>query len=155
LAYERTSKNKIILWFLKKGVILTKDNLARRNWNGSKKCCFCSKAETIQHLFFECHYARFLWRAMYYVFGIKQPRHSLHFFNSWSHNQLLLIGGATLCWAIWLTRNDLVFDKCTQKPFCRDSSERRTGSGRGLYGRARMTTRVHVNGVVKSWSQEQ
>ena len=33
-------KNKIFMWFLKRGVILTKDNLARRNWNGSKVCCF-------------------------------------------------------------------------------------------------------------------
>jgi len=33
-------KIKIFLWFLEKGVILTKDNLARRNWNGSKACCF-------------------------------------------------------------------------------------------------------------------
>jgi len=29
-------KTKIFMWFLKKGVILTKDNLTRRNWNGSK-----------------------------------------------------------------------------------------------------------------------
>jgi hypothetical protein len=28
---EDTPKNKIFMWFLKKGVILTKDNLARRN----------------------------------------------------------------------------------------------------------------------------
>ena len=42
-------KIKIFLWFLKKGVILTKDNLARRNWNGSKACCFCSAPETFQH----------------------------------------------------------------------------------------------------------
>ena len=28
------------MWFLKRGVILTKDNLARRNWSGSKVRCF-------------------------------------------------------------------------------------------------------------------
>jgi hypothetical protein len=44
-------KIKIFLWFLKKGVILTKDNLAKRNWQGSKYCCFCSNFETIQHMF--------------------------------------------------------------------------------------------------------
>jgi hypothetical protein len=43
---------KIFLWYLKKGVILTKDNLARRNWNGDKRYCFCHCPETIQHLFF-------------------------------------------------------------------------------------------------------
>ena len=45
-------KIKIFLWFLKKRVILTKDNLAKRNWNGSKACYFCSTPKTIQHLFF-------------------------------------------------------------------------------------------------------
>jgi hypothetical protein len=42
---------KFFLWFLKRGVILTKDNLAKRNWNGSKQCAFCHENESIQHLF--------------------------------------------------------------------------------------------------------
>jgi hypothetical protein len=29
-----------------------KDNLARRNWGGSKQCSFCLHNETIQQLFF-------------------------------------------------------------------------------------------------------
>jgi hypothetical protein len=29
-------KIKTFMWYLKKGVLLTKDNLARRNWIGSK-----------------------------------------------------------------------------------------------------------------------
>ena len=45
-------KVKIFMWYLRRGVVLTKDNLARRNWPGSKKCCFCTHDETIKHLFF-------------------------------------------------------------------------------------------------------
>ena len=45
-------KIKIFLWFLKRGVTLTKDNLAKRNWQGNQQCCFCHENETIQHLFF-------------------------------------------------------------------------------------------------------
>jgi hypothetical protein len=48
-------KIKIFIWYVKKGVILTKDNLVRRNWKGSKTCCFYSKPGTIQHFFLECH----------------------------------------------------------------------------------------------------
>jgi hypothetical protein len=48
-------KIKVFLWYLGRGVILTKDNLARRNWKGNKLCVFCSKRETIRHLFFDCH----------------------------------------------------------------------------------------------------
>jgi len=116
-------KIKIFLWFLKKGVILTKANLAKRNWNGSKACCFCSTPETIQHSFFNCHYVSFLWRAVFVLFGINPARNTNHPFNSWSklggsnHNHLLLTGAAAFCWAIWITRNDVVFDKGHLKTF--------------------------------------
>ena len=113
-------KIKIFLWFLKNRVVLTKDNLAKRNWNGSKAC---STPETIQHLIFYCHYARFLWRAVFVLFGIFPPRNMNHLFNSWSklggsnHNDLLLTVAAVFCWAIWITRNDMVFDKGHPKNF--------------------------------------
>ena len=55
-------KIKIFMWFLHRKVILTKDNLARRNWEGNQSCVFCDKNETIQHLFFECPLARIIWR---------------------------------------------------------------------------------------------
>jgi hypothetical protein len=45
-------KIKVFLWYLRRGVILTKDNLAKRNWHGFLSCCFCHKLETIKHLFF-------------------------------------------------------------------------------------------------------
>jgi hypothetical protein len=34
-------KIKIFMWFLYKKLILTKDKLAKRKWNGWKKCVFC------------------------------------------------------------------------------------------------------------------
>jgi hypothetical protein len=36
-------KVKFFLWYLRKGVLLTKDNLAKRNWHGRKVCCFLSQ----------------------------------------------------------------------------------------------------------------
>uniref|UniRef100_A0A453G4S4 Reverse transcriptase zinc-binding domain-containing protein n=1 Tax=Aegilops tauschii subsp. strangulata TaxID=200361 RepID=A0A453G4S4_AEGTS len=47
-------KIKVFTWFVHKGVILTKDNLAKRNWEGSKRCCFCDHDETIEYLFIKC-----------------------------------------------------------------------------------------------------
>ena len=52
ICMDVTNLNKIIwmlktllkkLWYLHRGVILTKDNLAKCNWHGSKKYCFCQK----------------------------------------------------------------------------------------------------------------
>jgi len=34
-------KGKVFIWLLHHGVILTKDNLAKRNWQGTRQCCFC------------------------------------------------------------------------------------------------------------------
>jgi hypothetical protein len=45
-------KIKVFLWYLRKDVLLTKDNLIRHNWNDNKSCVFCHKDETILHLFF-------------------------------------------------------------------------------------------------------
>jgi len=68
---------KLIMWYFKRGVILTKDNLATRNWNGNKLCNFCSKSEIIRHLFFEYHYGKALWRVVHFVLGIKPPKNIL------------------------------------------------------------------------------
>jgi hypothetical protein len=45
-------KNKVFAWYLCRGVILTKDNLIKRNWHGSQTCVFCSQDEIIKYLFF-------------------------------------------------------------------------------------------------------
>jgi hypothetical protein len=51
-------KTKVFAWYLRRGMILTKDNLVKRNWHGCKKCVFCHEDKTIKHLFFNCRFAR-------------------------------------------------------------------------------------------------
>lgn len=40
-----------------------------------------------------------------------------HLFDTWykqggnQYNSLVLTGAAAFCWSIWLTRNDIIFDK--------------------------------------------
>jgi hypothetical protein len=60
MADQNTIKIKIFMWYMKKEVILTKDNLARKNWGASKQCTLCLHNKIIQHLFFNCYYARFI-----------------------------------------------------------------------------------------------
>jgi hypothetical protein len=64
---------KVFSWYLWKGVILTKDNVAKRNRKGSLKCCLCNVDETIQHLYFDCHVARNIWNLVFITFGIQSP----------------------------------------------------------------------------------
>ena len=110
-------KLKVFLWYLRKGVILTKDNLAKRNWQGSTTCSFCSENETIRHLFFDCRFARVVWGLIYLTFSITKPFSVTSMFGAWLcgfHKRLTniaLLGAAITVWAIWLHRNDLVFKK--------------------------------------------
>ncbi|WVZ54676.1 hypothetical protein U9M48_005440, partial [Paspalum notatum var. saurae] len=54
-------------------VILTKDNLAKRKWNGNTSGYFCSAGETIKHLFFDCHMAKSIWNTLFLTIRIKPP----------------------------------------------------------------------------------
>ena len=110
-------KIKIFLWYLRKGIILTKDNLAKRNWQGSQKCCFCNNDETIKHLFFDCQFTRVVWTLIHVATGLPRPRNVANIFGTWlgglSNNfmQVVYLGVAAFCWSVWLCRNDLVFEK--------------------------------------------
>jgi hypothetical protein len=115
-------KMEIFLWFFKRVVVLTKDSLAKRNWNEDKSCCFCSKPETIRHLLFQCSHAMFLCRSVHMVLGVKSPRNAQNLFNDWFSWKdkpfwilFLLMGAAAILWSIWITRNEVVFDKCWPK----------------------------------------
>ena len=114
-------KIKVFLWYLGKGVILTKDNLAKRNWQGDKTCCYCHEPETIRHLFFDCRSARMVWNLIHLATDISSPTGVENMFGSWLTNfdnhfrALALLGAASTVWSIWQNRNDIVFEKklCT------------------------------------------
>jgi len=63
------------------------------------------------------------WRAVHILFGISPPSDMDDLFIRWSkllnkkYNSLLLTAASALCWAVWITRNEVVFDKCRPKSF--------------------------------------
>jgi hypothetical protein len=110
-------KIKIFMWFLNNKVLLTKDNLAKRNWNGCQKCCFCNELETIHHLFLACPFAKIVWRMVYLTFNLPPPANITNMFGNWLNGVKKLdkarirIGISAICWPIWTSRNDIIFDK--------------------------------------------
>jgi hypothetical protein len=74
---------KVFGWYLRKGVILTKDNLAKRNWNESRTCVFCHQDETIKHLFFQCRFARSIWSVIQLASTLFPPRSIANIFENW------------------------------------------------------------------------
>jgi hypothetical protein len=110
-------KIKIFLWYLKIEVVLTKDNLVKRQWKGCTKCCFCDVSESIQHLFFDCPMAKLVWEILSLTFGIRMPSDVGNLFGPWlqsfskKQRNRVVVGVAAFCWAIWISRNDIVFHK--------------------------------------------
>ena len=105
------------MWFLLNKVILTKDNLKKRNWQGCSKCCFCDQHETIQHLFFACPFAKILWRIIYMTFNMPAPANVTNLFGNWLNGVAkkdkghIRVGVCALLWAIWNVCNDFIFNK--------------------------------------------
>jgi hypothetical protein len=65
--------------------------------------------------------AKLVWGCVAFAFGISKPINLQHLFGPWlrsfskQQRNLVLIGMAALCWAIWISRNDLVFNKSHYK----------------------------------------
>ena len=111
------------MWFVHKQVILTKDNLIKRNWTGPTRCSFCDRDETIKHLFFDCLLAKVLWRTVHIAFNITPPTSVNALFGTWLNGvepdlaRHIRVGVCALLWTIWNCRNDLVFNRTSQIHF--------------------------------------
>jgi hypothetical protein len=71
------------MWFIYQKEILTKDNLIKRNWQGSTKYCFCDHEKTVQHLFIGCPFAKIIWTIVHMAFNITPPISIDHLFGTW------------------------------------------------------------------------
>jgi hypothetical protein len=80
-------------------------------------CCFGDAFETVQHLFFECALAKFIWRVIQVTFGLSIPLNNKHVFGDWvqrikeKDKRLLFVGMYVIFWSIWLSQNAIIFNK--------------------------------------------
>ena len=97
--------------------ILTKDNLAKKNWSDDMHCLFCNEVETIDHLFFVRVSSKYTWSLVASVLGASHRPISFGQFWQWAsvllpnRKHFHIIGLAAICWALWTTRNDSCFEK--------------------------------------------
>jgi hypothetical protein len=79
------------------------DNLARQQWQGDRKYCFCSSDESIQYLFFECHFAKFVWRVVHVSYILITPTSVHNLFIGWldrinrKMKYKIIMGGSAIC----------------------------------------------------------
>jgi hypothetical protein len=109
--------------FLHQRVLLTKDNLLKRNWHGSKKCCHSDQDKTIQHLFIDCPLAKIVWRIVHRSFSISisPPKNIKNLFGNWlagvtkKVKAQIRVGACAILWALWNVSNDYIFNRAKQK----------------------------------------
>jgi hypothetical protein len=72
-------------------------------------------------IFFHCQLAKFIWHLVRISCGIRPPNNIRHIFGSWLtdlDNRMrrhFILAASAICWAIWLSRNDAVFDNAPIK----------------------------------------
>jgi hypothetical protein len=109
-------KIKYFMWLLSNGVILTKDNMKKRNWNGNPECHFCDSIESNDHLFFQCPIARVVRGCVARCFGANDIPDSIShcwlWFDKWlpKGKKFHVYGTSAICWAIWKARHKACFE---------------------------------------------
>jgi hypothetical protein len=115
-------KVKIFLWMAWHDRIQTVQQLRRRNWDGACSCKFCDAEESVNHLLFQCPIAVATWCWVRDSLGWTRIPTSILSFQ----NLLSASGGvegkmklwwvmAAVGWALWKTRNDLIFSNIVIK----------------------------------------
>jgi hypothetical protein len=67
--------------------------------------------------FFYCPMSWLIWSIVSITFDIRKPRSVNDIFGAWlrgfqyKQRNCVLLGVAVVCWAIWLSRNDVVFQR--------------------------------------------
>jgi hypothetical protein len=80
-------KITVFLCYIKKGAILTKDNLTPQKIEKvAQNVVFFNSEKTIQHLFFDCTLTRSIWNVFFLSFRIQPPSSTANLFGSWPAN---------------------------------------------------------------------
>jgi hypothetical protein len=121
--HKRIRKGKILakikkfLWLITNNAILTKDNLRKRKWQGDPSFVFCDCIETVDHLFFQCCFAKVVWMVVAKCFSANNIPCNLQQCWFWCEKWLPFgkkfhpWGVGAICWAIWKSRNKAYFEK--------------------------------------------
>jgi hypothetical protein len=71
------------------------------------------------HLFFDYVLTKFLWGVIQLIFGFTKPQDIRHVYGGWSQimdaktKKIFVVGIGVMLWSIWLSRNNIVFNKKT------------------------------------------
>jgi hypothetical protein len=109
-----TPKIQLFLSLLSHNKLATVDNLNRKGLSKRAQHCFCSKNESIVHLFFECVVAKVIWGYVGVYLGYDLGASYLTVASKWLQKEKFYsvnIVSTIVLRGIWLIRNDFIFNK--------------------------------------------
>jgi hypothetical protein len=114
-------KIKIFLWQMAKGKMLANEQIHRRHGRSNGQCVLCGQVESINHIFFSCVLASFMWSGIREAFGVQWNPKTLDDFLAILNRltpivrQSFWILFAAQSWALWLIRNKLTIENSFPK----------------------------------------
>jgi hypothetical protein len=109
-------KNKIFTWQLAKGRLPSNDQILSRGGPSDGKCALCGEEENVEHIFFQCSLAKFMWSGVREMFSVNwNPSSRWQWFTILSTldpkaKRLVWVYFAAQCWSLWTTRNKFTIE---------------------------------------------
>jgi hypothetical protein len=110
-------KIKIFTWQLLKGRLPSSDNICLRGGPSNGMCVLCGTEEDVDHIFFKCVLALFMWEGLSLSLGVQwKPRNRQEWLTilggfRGATRRILWILFAAMCWALWKIRNKFTIEK--------------------------------------------
>jgi hypothetical protein len=107
-------KIQFFLWLAFYRKLLTRDNLSKRQHVDDPTCVFCNEIKTCDHLFCECAVAVAAWAKLQKITGSQNAiKQFCHLSSLWNNKKRMIVNimHAALLRALWLMRNDMVFNR--------------------------------------------
>jgi len=111
-------KIKFFLWQIFNNKLQVAQSLIKRGSKETANCCLYGLAESVDHIFFQCHIAKFIWSVIAEVFKLQNvPRSLKEFSCTWLQGKgplpirLLMFAFAGFVWAMWTIRDKMAIEK--------------------------------------------
>jgi hypothetical protein len=104
---------QLFLWLLSHNRLAIADNLNKKGINKPVQCCFCSEAESVFLLFFNCTIAKSVWDMVGEFIGKGIGADYVLVASKWLQKEKLYgtsIITIVVLRSIWLIRNDIIFN---------------------------------------------
>jgi hypothetical protein len=121
------TKIKIFLWQMSRGRLPSNDQILKRRGPSDGLCALCGLPENVNHIFFRCVLAQFVWAGVRDMLGVTWNPSC---FTTWERciqnlniksKRFLRVLFTAICWALWKIRNKFTIEAVFPKQ--RDKDE--------------------------------